>query len=479
MKLNKRIASGALALALVTPVVANAAQDTTYVTTKLPKTVEDKVEVDGKTLTKAQFERALEEASKDYNAYLAAKKNTDSLKEAYDTAVERYNKAYDEFKAQNIVDADGNVIGKAEVQSNFDIALENLNNKKDGEALTEEKNFALNDGKVRIVEDNAVKAEDQKDYDLTEKADLNLASGEFDQAIDRAKKAYKELKEADSKVKDAQEKYREYTTASQEKDRLEEEYEAAKKESDRLEGKSNASVAALKGFAEAFNVIVTATNNGIEVKDDDKTPSKDKITDEQLAKLQETVKNARETLKAVEILKQFMPNTSTANIEKLDKIAAEQRVALEKAEKILKANNITASLFSTAYAAEEEATSEDVDALIDELETNDKEMKDLMKEIDKDAKKDDEKPADDDKKDDEKPADDDKKDDEKPADDDKKDDEKPAENKDNKKDTTKVVKRTANKKAGSNAKTGIAGVAGVAGVLAAASVAYAASKKNN
>ena len=251
------------------------------------------------------------------------------------------------------------------------------------------------------------------------------------------------------------------------------EYKNAKKAADPAVKLYEEALAKLKASADAYNVVIVATNNGIEVKGEDEAPSKDKITDEQLAKLQETVKNARETLKAVEILKQFMPNTSTANIEKLDKIAADQRVALEKAEKILKANNITASLFSTAYAAEEEATSEDVDALIDELETNDKEMKDLMKEIDKDAKTDDEKPADDDKKDD------DKKDDEKPADDDKKDDKKPAENKDNKKDTTKVVKRTANKKAGSNAKTGIAGVAGVAGVLAAASVAYAASKKNN
>lgn len=235
------------------------------------------------------------------------------------------------------------------------------------------------------------------------------------------------------------------------------EYKNAKKAADPAVKLYEEALAKLKAAADAYNVVIVATNNGIEVKGEGEAPSKDKITDEQLAKLQETVKNARETLKAVEILKQFMPNTSTANIEKLDKIAADQRVALEKAEKILKANNITASLFSTAYAAEEEATSEDVDALIDELETNDKEMKDLMKEIDKDAKKDDEKPADDDKK----------------------DDKKPAENKDNKKDTTKVVDRTANKKAGSNAKTGIAGVAGVAGVLAAASVAYAASKKNN
>ena len=474
MKLNKRIASGALALALVTPVVANAAEDTTYVTTTLPKAVTEKVVVDGKTYTKAQFQKALEEANKNYNKYLAAKAEADKLEESLKVAKDRYKKAYEAYEEEKLT-VDGKEVVK-EKRTNLDIAVDNLNNMIASAVKADEVIAYLDKGYGPVTEGSNINGSK-----LAKDSNAKVQTGEFEEAIDRVNKAYAELKEAEKdadKPATDSEKYREYTAASYEKDRLQDAYDAAKAKADDAKKDSDKSFGALNAIAEAYNVIVEATNNGIEVKDDDKTPSKDKITDEQLAKLQETVKNARETLKAVEILKQFMPNTSTANIEKLDKIAAEQRVALEKAEKILKANNITASLFSTAYAAEEEATSEDVDALIDELETNDKEMKDLMKEIDKDAKKDDEKPADDDKKDDDK-KDDDKKDDEKPADDDKKDDKKPAENKDNKKDTTKVVDRTANKKAGSNAKTGIAGVAGVAGVLAAASVAYAASKKNN
>ena len=481
MKRNK-IAAGALALALGLGAVAPSfADDTTYITAKLPKTVEEKVNYDGKTLTKAQFQTALEEASKSYSEYLTAKEDAKAKKEALDVAVERYNKAYEAYRSQLIgIDAnnDGKIDDsewdtyKGKFQTNLDIAVEKLN-KMIVSDLTSDQVIAYLDKGYTIMEGSNVNGSK-----LAKDTTVETVPGEFEQALDRLHKAYAELKDSDSKVASAQKLYREYTAASYEKDRLQEVFDEADAKEQSLKRTHEANMITLTGFADAFNVVISATNNGITVVEKDKTPSKDKITDEQLAKLQETVKNARETLKAVEILKQFMPNTSTANIEKLDKIAAEQRVALEKAEKILKANNITASLFSTAYAAEEEATSEDVDALIDELETNDKEMKDLMKEIDKDAKTDDEKPADDDKKDDDK-KDDDKKDDEKPADDDKKDDKKPAENKDNKKDTTKVVKRTANKKAGSNAKTGIAGVAGVAGVLAAASVAYAASKKNN
>ena len=335
------------------------------------------------------------------------------------------------------------------------------------------------DGKAYGTNDET-KADKTEDQDKVTPAKVSeQRQREFEVAYERYVNAWNTWnKTVKNRLSEKDAAYQELIAAERAYDVAVTEYKNAKKAADPAVKLYEEALRKLKAAADAYNVVIVANNNGIEVKGEDEAPAKDKITDEQLAKLQETVKNARETLKAVEILKQFMPNTSTANIEKLDKIAAEQRVALEKAEKILKANNITASLFSTAYAAEEEATSEDVDALIDELETNDKEMKDLMKEIDKDAKKDDEKPADDDKKDDDK-KDDDKKDDEKPADDDKKDDKKPAENKDNKKDTTKVVDRTANKKAGSNAKTGIAGVAGVAGVLAAASVAYAASKKNN
>ena len=483
MKRNK-IAAGALALALVTPVVANAA-DGTYVTDVLPKAVEEKAVVDGQTFTKAQFQKALEEANKDYNAYLTAKKDYEALEKSYEVAVDRYNKAYDAFKKQSIVDENGKDTGyKSEVQSNFDIALDNLNNKAK-EKLKEE-NFYYNEDKdtVSIVEDNTKTGDDLKEKKVEVADESKLADGEFDQAIDRAKKAYKELKLADTKTEDAQKLYREYTTASYEKDRLEEEVKAAKDKADKAEAKSDASIKALKGFAEAFNVIVTATNNGIAVVDKDQKPADKEISAEQLAKLQASIDKANETLKAVDLLKQFAPNTAKLNTAKLDALVAEQKATIAKAEAIIKGADKKVALIPTAFAAEEskedskeEVTSEDVDALIKELDDNTDAINKEMENLDKQVKdEDEEKPAD--KKDEDK-KDEDKKDEEKPAD--KKDEDKKDEDKkeDKKVEKTTVVEKSANKAAGSNAKTGIAGVAGVAGVLAAASVAYAASKKNN
>jgi len=490
MKLNKRIASGALALALVTPVVANAAEDTTYVTTTLPKAVTEKVVVDGQTYTKAQFQEALKQANKDYNEYLAAKAEADNLEESLKVAKDRYNKAYEAYKTEKATikedgQADKEVKIVTKAQTNFEIAKENLNNKKDGDAL-EDKNFLLNkDGSVSIVEDNTKKSEDIKvieDKDNFKGKD-GLATGEFDAAVDRAKEAYKELKEAeknaDKPATDSQ-KYREYTTASNEKDRLQKQYDAADKKAKEAKDKSNTSFGALNAIAQAYNVIVEATNNGIAVVDKDQKPADKEISAEQLAKLQKSIDKANETLKAVDLLKQFAPNTAKLNTAKLDALVAEQKATIAKAEAIIKGADKKVALISTAFAAEEEeVTSEDVDALIKELDDNTDAINKEMENLDKQVKdEDDKKPAD--KEEDKKPAD--KEEDKKPAD---KDEEKPADKKDEDKkedkkvEKTTVVEKSANKAAGSNAKTGIAGVAGVAGVLAAASVAYAASKKNN
>lgn len=125
MKLNKRIASGALALALVTPVVANAAEDTTYVTTTLPKAVTEKVVVDGKTYTKAQFQEALKQANKDYNEYLAAKAEADNLEESLKVAKDRYNKAYEAYEKEKLI-VNGKEVVK-EKRTNLDIAVDKLN----------------------------------------------------------------------------------------------------------------------------------------------------------------------------------------------------------------------------------------------------------------------------------------------------------------------------------------------------------------
>ena len=249
---------------------------------------------------------------------------------------------------------------------------------------------------------------------------------------------------------------------------------AAKKAADPALRLYNEALAKLKGAAEAYNVVIVATNNGIEVKGEKEAPAK---KDVDYVGLQAAIDRANETLRAVELLEKLTPNTAANNRAKLNALVAEQKATIAKAEAILKAADKKVALVATAYAAEEEVTAEDVDALIKELDDNTDAIQKELKDLDKDVKVDEEKPAEDDKKEDKKPADEDKKEDDKKED--KSEDKKEDKADDKKVDTTKVVNKSANKTAGSNAKTGIAGVAGVAGVLAAASVAYAASKKNN
>ena len=469
MKLNKRIASGALALALVTPVVANAAEGT-YVTEILPNAVSEKVVVDGQTLTKAQFQAALEEANKDYNDYLAAKAEAENLEESLKIAVDRYNKAYEAYKTEKTTIDGQEVELVTEAQTNFDIAVKDVNeNQGSGWG------YDLSEDNFKIVNDKVLITNSQGEGNVEERLDgrAGLQTGEFDQLVDRAKEAYKELEKAREnadKPADESKLYREYTAASYEKDRLQQQYDEAKAKAEKAKLDSNGSIARLQGFAQAFNVVVEATNNGVAVVEEDDAKEEKEIDYEAL---RASVARANETLKAVEILKDLTPNTAANNQAKLDALVAEQKAAIAKAEAILKAADKKVALISTAFAAEEEVTAEDVDALIKELDDNTAAIQKELKEIDKDVEveedKEEEKPADkEEDKEEEKPAD---KEEDK-ADDKKDDDTKVIEK-------TKVVEKSANKTAGSNAKTGIAGVAGVAGVLAAASVAYAASKKNN
>ena len=466
MKLNKRIAAGALAFALVTPVVANAAQGT-YITTVLPNSVVEKVTYDGRTFTKIEFQRVLDETNKIYPKYLEAKADRDALEKALETAKERYNKAWEAYRSQ-LVGIDANNDGKIDdsewqavktkYQTNLDIAVEDIRSK-----LDETKNLSKDLGAHHFIynKDKTVSiigTNGDIEGKLLTQAKNGLAPGEIEQAIDRAKEARKELEEVDSKVKTLQEIYREYTAASYEKDRIKDEFDAADKEFGKLETKYRAYVRDLSNYALAFNIVVEATDKGITIVE--KAPEvKEGLTAEKLAKLQTSIDKANETLRAVEILKSVMPNTSKANMAKLDALVADQKAAIAKAEALIKANKKVAFI-STAYAAE--ATNEDVDALIEELDNNTAAIQEEMKILDGEVKEE-EKPA---EKEEEKPAE---------KEDDKKDDKK------EEKVVEKVVvkEKAANKKAGSNAKTGIAGVAGVAGVLAAASVAYAASKKNN
>ena len=298
---------------------------------------------------------------------------------------------------------------------------------------------------------------------------------EFNVAYERYANAWKTWNNTISnRLSEKDAAYQELIAAERAYDVAVTEYKAAKKAADPAVVLYEEALAKLKGAAEAYNVVIVATNNGIEVKGEKEAPAK---KDVDYVGLQAAIDRANETLRAVELLEKLTPNTAANNRAKLNALVAEQKATIAKAEAILKAADKKVALVATAYAAEEEVTAEDVDALIKELDDNTDAIQKELKDLDKDVKVEDEKPADDDKKDDKKPADEDKKDDDKKED--KADDKKEDKADDKKVDTTKVVNKSANKTAGSNAKTGIAGVAGVAGVLAAASVAYAASKKNN
>lgn len=268
-------------------------------------------------------------------------------------------------------------------------------------------------------------------------------------------------------------------SAEAEYDAAKTQYKRAKAAFDTVKVKYERTLNSLKSAAEGYNVTIQVGNNGIQVvKPGDAKVDGEKAEKElDLAGLQDAIDRANVTLESVEVLKKVMPNFSKLNATKLEALVADQKATIARAEAIIAKAGKKVALISTAYAAEEEVTSEDVDALIKELDDNTNAIQGELNKLDGEVKDEEEKPADDDKKDDEKPADEDKKDDDKKEDtaDDKKEDKAD----DKKVDTTKVVNKSANKTAGSNAKTGIAGVAGVAGVLAAASVAYAASKKNN
>jgi len=222
-----------------------------------------------------------------------------------------------------------------------------------------------------------------------------------------------------------------------------------------------------------INIVLDA---GKEEKPSKKAPTKD-----QLDKLAESIEEAKATIKAVDILKETADHISEKNEAYLNKLVKEANELIKEGEAALKAYNykkVAFSVFSTAYAAEEEAVEEeyDVEDLTNKINNKNAEMKDAIRKVDKEEE------IEDNNKDKEENKGSDKEEN-KGSD--------KEENKGSEKEKTTVIKEketnvvtpskkaSSNRTAGRNAKTGIAGVAGVAGVLAAASVAYAASKKNN
>ena len=192
----------------------------------------------------------------------------------------------------------------------------------------------------------------------------------------------------------------------------------------------------LKDRALAYGFTVQIGNNGIQlVKPEDakvKAPGKK----DSISELKRAKADAETAIKAVKLLKELSP-------EKIKKVEAKLNEKVMKAEELIKKVDAKIAQLEkkTAFIATAYADEDDTDALIKELDQTTGEIKDLIKDTPEDKKANEEKPA-----------------------------EKPAED--------KKEEKTPSKKAGNNARTGIAGVAGVAGILAAASVAYAASKRD-
>ena len=206
--------------------------------------------------------------------------------------------------------------------------------------------------------------------------------------------------------------------------------------------------AKLKETAERFNVTVQVGNDGFKLvnKDDKKVEAAEKKSDK-LARLKAVKENAEESLRAAKLLLELAPATVKPVEAKLNDLVKKQEALIEKANKELKAEKV--AFIATAYA--DDASADEVDSLIKELEDNTKEIQDTIKGNE-------EKVVEENKKEE------------------KKEDKKEEAKEDKKED--KKEEKTPAKKAGNNVKTGIAGVAGVAGILAAAATAYAATKRD-
>ncbi|PKZ15659.1 hypothetical protein [Anaerococcus octavius] len=480
MKRN-RIAAGALALAMglsaVAPSFAAEAK-----TTDAKEIKEAKKDLSSSELFQEQYKELLERTNKERNDYVAAKTAYDKadadLKAAKETLAKEY-KAYEDIInpiAQRL-NAYNNAVDRADQElalySDVKLVINTEVVKVPTFTVTKDSSTGKDVYTVEYVE------KEVKNPTLSAEAKAKPGyEAEFEAAKRRLENAKKDLEDIKGKLANAADQLQKVKAAEGARDVAQTNFDKAEAklaEQKAANGKYiwENSLAEVKAAAEGYNVTIQATDKGIVVvKKDDKK----EISAEQLAKLQKSIDKANETLKAVDLLKQFAPNTAKLNTAKLDALVAEQKATIAKAEAIIKGADKKVALISTAFAAEEskedskeEVTSEDVDALIKELDDNTDAINKEMENLDKQVKdEDEEKPADKDK---------DKKDEEKPADkEDKKDEDK---KEDKKVEKTTVVEKSANKAAGSNAKTGIAGVAGVAGVLAAASVAYAASKKNN
>ena len=526
MKRNK-IAAGALALAMGLGAVAPsfAAEPNS---TDAKEITEAKKDLSPSELFKEQYKSLLERTNKERDEYLAAKDAYDKAQEAYKASEDKLRadvEEYDNLRTPISENLQGMIDEESRAWTELDrmilggvpkhlFKLEETDLTLSGHIGVSMPDIAPIDGGVELKKDVPIPFKYIKKVGLSEDALVNEVTKLH--LLRRDKKgnkfteqdlrtAYRNWENAQNSIINVQPDIEKVTqkleeVKADERDRNVKltQCKNAKAALDKLVDENGnpiweKSLAELKDAAESYKLTVEATEKGILVEDKDndkKDDSKKAPTKDQLDKLTESINEAKATIKAVDILKETASHISDKNKAYLDKLVEEANALIKEGQAILDnydSNSVAFSLFSTAYAAEQETVekeydAQDVEDLTNKINDKNAEIKDAIKKIDEEEKAADEKDnKDNGKKEDEKETD--EKDNEENG---KKEDEKETDEKDNKdngkKETTIVTpskNASSNRTAGRNAKTGIAGVAGVAGVLAAASVAYAASKKNN
>ena len=470
MKRNK-FAAGALALALGLSAVA-------------PSFADDDTKTQVAEFT-YDYEKAREKFVAEWNKVRAAEDNVESAKANERTAKANYERAL--AKLAELEDRYGKVANDPD--SKYQADVERVDSERQAAILDYEAN--ISSGFTNIP---------KYDY-LTEKY-LNNFKWYIDQSVDYPHQeaqadALKDIISLNARLKELKDEYgkveNKRAELQSEVSRRRNDYDEAKNKTQEAEkaleeltnkaktGSYDEAKKALIAEGADVDTVNKAEKAGdinivldAEVEEDD--DEDDAPTQAELAELKAAIDEAKATLKAVEIVKDKAEKIAAKNEAYLNKLVAEAEELIEDGEAALKEYKYTASfsLFKTAYAAEGEGNK--VTELTKKIRDKNQELQDAIEIVDSEE----DAPADDEG---EKADDEGEKTDDEGEKADDADENKDGKTKVIKEETTKVVApaktNTTNKKAGNNAKTGVAGVAGVAGVLAAASVAYAASKKNN
>jgi len=544
MKRNK-IAAGALALAMglgaVAPSFAAEANDTPA-----------KESLSSSEIFKQQYKSLLERTNQERDQYLAAKASYDQAQEAYKASEEKVRatvEEYDQLRTPIEENLQGMIDEESRAWTELDrmilggvpkhlFKLEETDLTLSGHVGVDIPKEAPVDGGVELKKDVPIPFKYIKKVGLSEDALVNevnklnllrkdkkgnkFTEQDLRTAYRNWENAQNALINKEPDIEKVTQKLEEVKLAERDRNVKLTQCKNAKAALDKLVDENGnpiweKSLAEVKAAAESYKLTVEATEKGIlvegnDTKDDEgkKDDTKNLPSRDQLNKLTESINEAKATIKAVDILKDTASHISDKNEAYLDKLVEEANALITEGQAILDnydSNSVAFSLFSTAYAAEQETVekeydAQDVEDITKKINDKNAEIKDAIKKIDEEEKAADEKENKEDSKDnkdekenkedskenkDEKENKEDSKDNKEDSKDNKEEVVKESEKEDKKdsdKEETTIVKPSknnvsSNRTAGRNAKTGIAGVAGVAGVLAAASVAYAASKKNN